>query len=59
MIGPLIEGGGLILGLALLYYFEIWRPARSAARERPDAAPDLPAASAPPDTVPGPDQGRP
>ncbi len=29
MIEPWVEGGGCILGLALLYYFQVWRPART------------------------------
>ena len=39
MIEPLIEGGGCIIGLAALYYFEIWRPARQAARARDKSPP--------------------
>ena len=35
MIEALVEGGGCILGLALLYYFQVWRPART-----PDPDPD-------------------
>ena len=30
MLEPLVEGGGCIAGLALLYYFEVWRPAHRA-----------------------------
>lgn len=45
MIEPLVEGGCCIIGLAALYYFQIWRPARQAlaceaARERDKSPPD-------------------
>ena len=52
MIEPLIEGGGCILGLALLYYFQIWRPARDAARQRAGREPE-------PGPQSGQDRGRP
>ena len=41
MLEPLIEGGGCLVGLALLYYFEIWRPAHRVAppdRHAPEEA---------------------
>lgn len=47
MIEPLIEGGGCIFGLAALYYFEIWRPARRAAQDRADTQPVMPVTSTP------------
>ena len=37
MIEPIVEGGGCIAGLAALYYFEIWRPARRAAGKTAEA----------------------
>ncbi len=34
MIEPLVEAVGCVVGLALLLYFQVWRPGREAARER-------------------------
>ncbi len=53
MIEPLIEGGGCIVGLALLYYIEVWRPARKAARDQAEAQASQPVTPAAPDVNPG------
>ena len=52
VIEPLIEGGGCIAGLALLYYVEVWRPARKAARDQASAQTSRPVPSAAPDPDP-------
>lgn len=49
MIEPIVEGGGAVIGLALLLYFQVWRPGREAAGKSDGAAtsdpPTLPPAS--------------
>ena len=46
MLEPLIEGGGCLVGLALLLYFQVWRPSRAQARARAqDAAAQGPKAA--------------
>ncbi len=35
MIEALVEGGGCIVGLALLYYYQVWRPTHPRGRRGP------------------------
>ncbi len=38
LIEPIVEGGGLVIALALLWYYQVHLPGRAAAREREDRA---------------------
>ena len=58
---PLVEGAGCIVGLALLYYYQVWRPgrieakARAAAKRDDSAAPGAPDGTAAPAPEPEPE----
>ena len=40
MLEPLVEGGGCLVALALLLYFQVWRPSREAAARPREMPPD-------------------
>ncbi len=45
MLEPLVEGAGCLVALALLAYYQVWRPSREAARERAKVQADADARS--------------